>query len=325
KCDDRNGVIGKEKSAHQNEQHAFEAAKLHSSGVQVSPTAKVGDAGIEDLKLPQTTITRSRSSRRSRDLDLNHLINDDNALVNNVPTSYASILLEDIQNFHHNNSNSNTTAFSLPPCVAKACSILDAVADLNSSTNSNISSAFSEERNSRPSNNNNNSYSSNISHSINVCSSNVHLGKTRLEVVDKDPFVQETEVLVNNDLMEPSIHKYITVRRGPEEMEQQESSGSNSIVGQQWFASSSWEPSSADSTDHWNAAQDEGVVDKEEPRLLVGHKKSGFLEGSRKSRSSALLTSAVTLSGKKKRELDHQLSKVGAKTQTAPIAAAASM
>ncbi|KAF5187904.1 hypothetical protein FRX31_022510 [Thalictrum thalictroides] len=36
--------------------------------------------------------------------------------------------------------------------------------------------------------------------------------------------------------MEPSIHKYITVKRGMlEEMEQQESSGGNSIVGQQWF------------------------------------------------------------------------------------------
>ncbi|PIA35319.1 hypothetical protein AQUCO_03500012v1 [Aquilegia coerulea] len=299
KSDERNGGIGKQKSAGKDQKNQNENELAFKAAVALSPKAR--DAGIENLKLPQTTITRSRSSRRSRDLDF---INDD--VLANVPTSYASILLEDIQNFHHNNSN--TTAFSLPPCVAKACSILDAVADLNSSTNSNISSAFSEERNSRPSNNNSNS------HNNNVCSSNVHLGKTRLEVVNKDPFVEETELLVNDDLMEPSIHKYITVRRGVvEEMEQQESSGSNSIVGQQWFASSLWEPNSADSTDHWNAGGNEEVVDKEEPSLLV-HKKAGFSEGWRK------------LSGKK-RELDHrhQLGKVGAKTHTAPIAAAASM
>ncbi|OMO99211.1 hypothetical protein COLO4_13440 [Corchorus olitorius] len=178
--------------------------------------------GVENLK-PQT-LTRSRSSRRSRsrDLDLNP-----ETLLNSVPSSYTTLLLEDIQNFHQNN---NTPSFSLPPCVTKACSILEAVADLNSTTNSNLSSAFSRDESSK-----------------------------MLET--RHPFV-ESEVVGTDDLMEPSFHKYVTVRRGGtlggSEMEEQESSGSNSFVGcgqqQHWgISSSSWEPNSADSTDRWTS------------------------------------------------------------------------
>ncbi|WVZ05069.1 hypothetical protein V8G54_018415 [Vigna mungo] len=76
------------------------------------------------------TLTRSRSSRRSRDLDLNP-----EALLN-PPQSYASLLFEDIQNFHQKSSQ----PVSLPACVTKACSILEVevVADLNSNTNLNL-------------------------------------------------------------------------------------------------------------------------------------------------------------------------------------------
>ncbi|KAE8654791.1 putative Retrotransposon protein [Hibiscus syriacus] len=58
-------------------------------------------AMVEDSKTqPTQSLTRSRSSRRSRDLDLNP-----ETLLNPIPSSYASLLLEDIQNFHQNNSN----------------------------------------------------------------------------------------------------------------------------------------------------------------------------------------------------------------------------
>ncbi|CAN6174526.1 unnamed protein product, partial [Urochloa humidicola] len=73
----------------------------------------------------------SRSRRASRDFDQN-------------PGSYATQLLEDIQNYHHQSSATSVTvptppatpSFSLPACVAKACSIVEAVADLNSVSSS---------------------------------------------------------------------------------------------------------------------------------------------------------------------------------------------
>ncbi|KAE8695325.1 putative Retrotransposon protein [Hibiscus syriacus] len=168
-------------------------------------------AGADDLK-PQP-LTRSQSSRRSRDMDFNP-----ETLLNPIPSSYTSLLLEDIQNFHQKNN----TQLSLPPCVTKACSILEAVADLNSTTSSNISV----------------------------------IGKKMIET--GDPFV-ESEVVGSDHLMEPSFHKYVTVRRGGGgDMEEQESSGSNSVVssGQQHWGfpgESSWEPNSADSTDRWTS------------------------------------------------------------------------
>ncbi|KAF6153438.1 hypothetical protein GIB67_003628 [Kingdonia uniflora] len=177
--------------------------------------------GVLQKSIDPHTITRSRSSR---DLDD----------ANNVPpTSYTSLLLEDIQNFHHQ----NTTAFTLPPCVTKACSILDAVADLNSCNGSNLSNK-------------------------NVCTKFI-----------------ESEVIVSDDIVEPSFHKYITVRRSANEgeMEQQESSGSNSIAGQHWVSSSlSWEHNSADSTDHLSSRSNSR---EEEPSLLVcSHNKQAFCD-----------------------------------------------
>lgn len=61
------------------------------------------------------------------------------------------------------------------------------------------------------------------------------------------------------DLMEPNLEKYMTVKRGGssvEDMEEQESSGSNNITGSScvvqrkgYSTSSSWEPNSAESMD----------------------------------------------------------------------------
>nr|GEW57517.1 hypothetical protein [Tanacetum cinerariifolium] len=138
-------------------------------------------------------VSRTRSSRLSRELDINP-----ETLLNSGPnpTSYASLLLEDIQNFHQKipiittastaATNPPPPAFSIPACVSKACSILEAVADLNSTTSSNN---FKKEN------------------------------------------LVESEKAINDDLMEPSLHKYVTVRRGGDaEAEEQESSGSNSFA-----------------------------------------------------------------------------------------------
>ncbi|WCJ25091.1 hypothetical protein M5689_007002 [Euphorbia peplus] len=184
----------------------------------------------EEAKAMPQTLTRTRSARRSRDFDFNPA-----TLVNPNP-SYTSLLLEDIHNFHQKTTNStpNAPAFSVPACVTKACSIVEAVADLNSTTSSNLSCGFAEDKRVPK--------------------------KVALDV--KDPFV-ESEVVVSDDLMEPSLHKYVTVRRGgngTEDMDGQESSGSNSFVGvagshnNHWgYSTSSWEPNSADSTDRWTS------------------------------------------------------------------------
>ncbi|KAE8655006.1 putative Retrotransposon protein [Hibiscus syriacus] len=201
--------------------------------VEDSKTQAAPKAGADNLK-PQS-LTRSRSSRRSRELDLNP-----ETLVNPIPSSYTTLLLEDIQNFHQNNTN--PPQFSLPACVSKACSILEAVADLNSTTSSN----FSDKKGLPTDNSNKNGY--------NISAVGQKMKETR------DPFV-ESEVIESVHLMEPSFHKYVTVRRGVDgaDMEEQESSGSNSIVcsgQQQWgfSGSSSWEPSSADSMDRWTSS-----------------------------------------------------------------------
>lgn len=207
-------------------------------------------SGSEILK-PNSShgVTRSRSSRLSRDLDINP-----EASSNAAPSSYTALLLEDIHNFHQKNSNS-TPAFTLPACVSKACSILEAVADLNSSTGSNFSAAaaFSDDKRRIPTTEQFSKLSDN-----NGSFGAQQAGKKGVE--KKDPFMQSEVVVVgDDDLMEPSFHKYVTVRRGGtldgEDMEEQESSGSNSFVsGQQHWTSSSWEPNSADSTDCWTSS-----------------------------------------------------------------------
>ncbi|GAU48825.1 hypothetical protein TSUD_406510 [Trifolium subterraneum] len=177
------------------------------------------NAIVKNVVMP-SGITRSRSSRRSRDFDI---INSAEAPTNPPLTSYTSLLLEDIQNFHQKNTNTNTTqpSVSLPACLNKACSILEAVADLNSTT----SSTFSNDKKIRNEYNN---------------------------VVPESSFV-ESEI----DVMEPSLHKYVTVKRGGSicgviDMEDQESSGSNSFTvssgQQQWNICSS-----GDSSECWSS------------------------------------------------------------------------
>ncbi|RCV34653.1 hypothetical protein SETIT_7G176200v2 [Setaria italica] len=165
----------------------------------------------------------SRSSRRSsRDFDHNG-------------NSYASLLLEDIQNYHQQSTSAATATaaptFALPACVSKACSILEAVADLNSSSSENKS--FELER------------SVNDKESVNGRYGGKGPGPS---------LVVESEVGVKDDLMEPSMHKYVSVRdiRGVGETEPQESAGSNSFAGNAWTCS--WEPNSVDSTDRTRTA-----------------------------------------------------------------------
>ncbi|KAG4989546.1 hypothetical protein AAZX31_11G210700 [Glycine max] len=197
--------------------------------------------GVDNLK-PPYTLTRSRSSRRSQELDINC-----EALLNPPPQSYASLLLEDIQNFHQK----NTPPVSLPACVTKACSILEAVADLNSNAGLNFCSgedrrsplAFQCSRN-----------------DYNVPLTTNDYGKREPDA--EDPVVESMLVFNDDDVMEPNLHKYVTVNRGGSlggaDMDDQESSGSNSFTvssGQQHWgvSSSSWEPSSVESKDCWTS------------------------------------------------------------------------
>ncbi|KAL8550057.1 hypothetical protein ACS0TY_008767 [Phlomoides rotata] len=193
-----------------------------NSNNQTNVAMNVISAGPENPKI--NGLARSRSSRLSRDLDISPETN----------TSYTALLLEDIQNFHQ--KNTTPPPFSLPPCVSKACSILEAVADLNSSIGSNLSTTLTDR---------------------NPITEPIPIRKMKQEI--KDPIL-ESEVIVSDDLMQPSFHKYVTVRRGTsgeeDELEEQESSGSNSFVSsqQQWASSSCWEPNSAESTDRWTSS-----------------------------------------------------------------------
>nr|XP_043634137.1 uncharacterized protein At1g65710-like [Erigeron canadensis] len=221
---DNNVVVTKNSIAKEN--HVIDEAK----------------SAIENPKHNQI-VSRTRSSRLSRDLD----INPETLLTPNPnPTTYASLLLEDIQSFHQKNPTSTPVtppAFSLPACVSKACSILEAVADLNSATSSN-------------------------------------------DFQFKKENLVESEKAVNDDLMEPSLHKYVTVRRGGDaDAEEQESSGSNSFAGshQMSWMSSSWEPNSADSTNCYtstssksNSRDNELQRGSEFPRNGIGRGRVGI-------------------------------------------------
>ncbi|KAM0034041.1 hypothetical protein Hdeb2414_s0016g00492801 [Helianthus debilis subsp. tardiflorus] len=88
-----------------------------------------------------------RTRKLSRDLDVNPETGFESfdpspslsASVSQSPPSYASLLLEDIQNFHKKNTTNATTtqsSFAIPECVSKACLIMEAVADMNSNTSS---------------------------------------------------------------------------------------------------------------------------------------------------------------------------------------------
>lgn len=135
-------------------------------------------------KSSHTMFIRSTPWSRSRDLD--EVVRGVNPNPNISASSYASVLLKDIQNFHQKSSSSS----SMPQCLTKACSIMNAVADLSSTTSSSIASGDDKK-----------------------------LREMKFEEV--------SEVEVSNDLMEPSLHKYVTTRRGTfgGDMGDQESSG----------------------------------------------------------------------------------------------------
>ncbi|KAM0884235.1 hypothetical protein ACQ4PT_031098 [Festuca glaucescens] len=186
----------------------------------------------ESVANPKTGPTGRSSRRSSRDFDHNG-------------NSYASLLLEDIQSYHQQNTSDTAApapAFSLPACVSKACSILEAVADLNSSPSENRS--FELER------------SADDKGSVNVS----YGGRTA------DTQVVESEVVVKDDLMEPSLHKYVSVRDIRGEIEPLESAGSNSFAGNPWTCS--WEPNSIDSTARtWTSSQSNGDDDDVEQHI----------------------------------------------------------
>ncbi|CAH8277236.1 unnamed protein product [Arabidopsis lyrata] len=185
-----------------------------------------------ELAKPQI-VSRSRSLRKSRDFDFSpeallsnnidiNNVNSNNATAGSTFPSYTALLLEDIQNFHQKSVNVN----ALSSTMSKACSIVEAVADLNSTTNQH----------------------------------------QRTEVSFTSAAAKKA------DLMEPGFEKYVTVKRGGsslEEMEEQESSGSNSFTGsscvvqrQGYSSSSSWEPNSAESTDRVSARSNKQERDR---------------------------------------------------------------
>ncbi|KAI5434809.1 uncharacterized protein At1g65710 isoform X1 [Lathyrus oleraceus] len=205
------------------------------------------NAIVKNVVMP-SGITRSRSSRRSRDLDS---INPE-TLTNPPPSSYTSLLLEDIHNFHQ--KTTAQPAVCLPACLNKACSILEAVADLNSTT----SSTFS---------------------------------RNEYNAVPESSFVEESEVVVSDDVMEPSLHKYVTVKRGGSFSlcEDQESSGSNSFSlnsGQQQQQQHWNNCSSGDSPDCWSSrlsSKEESLMKRRE----CDHQHSGGIGRGRLATTSS--------------------------------------
>ncbi|XP_068656804.1 uncharacterized protein At1g65710-like isoform X2 [Aristolochia californica] len=176
-------------------------------------------------------LTRSRSSRRSRDFDL----------VAN--SAHASLLIED-------NGQLEPAAFTLPACVSKACSILEAVADLNSSANSNRSSALSYDGG---------KFFPGADGAHNHLDSTIisRRGEGKLFLGKKThPFLESEVAVSGDDLTVPSLHKYVTARdfrNGA--IDQQESAGSNSFLfldddddDDDTGAVASW-----DSTDRWTS------------------------------------------------------------------------
>ncbi|CAE6223149.1 unnamed protein product [Arabidopsis arenosa] len=94
-----------------------------------------------ELAKPQI-VSRSRSLRKSRDFDFSpeallsndidiNNVNSNNATAGPTFPSYTALLLEDIQNFHEK----SVDVSALSSSMSKACSIVKAVADHNSTTN----------------------------------------------------------------------------------------------------------------------------------------------------------------------------------------------
>ncbi|KAJ4746914.1 hypothetical protein LUZ62_081319 [Rhynchospora pubera] len=211
---------------------------------------------LESLNTKAVVSTNRSSCRSSRDFD-------------HHGNSYTNLLLEDIQNYHQNHNTNGASQspinFSIPECVSKACSILEAVADLNSSSSSEARHGF------RP----------------------------------KEPFL-ESEVAVKNDLIEPSMHKYVSVRDLGAEVEPQESAGSNSFVGHPLV--SSWEPNSADSTDRYLAGSQSNHMEEIEQEVVGEARQTRHDRRLLRGGSSA---SGVTggSNGKKRETIDRQINR----------------
>ncbi|KAL2333115.1 hypothetical protein Fmac_014328 [Flemingia macrophylla] len=261
-----------------------EDVKVQPSIIDTVVVKTMVPPGVDNLK--PHTLTKSRSARRSRDLDLNP-----EALLN-PPQSYTSLLLEDIQNFHQK----STPSVALPACVTKACSILEAVADLNSNTSLNFCGA--EDKRSPPSFQcSRNDY--------NVPWTTNDYGKREPDA--EDPLVESMLIVNDDDVMKPSLHKYVTVNRGGSfggvDMEDQESSGSNSFTvssGQHhWgISSSSWEPSSVESKDSWTSRLN--CSREESQKSPLG------LEARVSSEAGCDMDGAGKRLNSKRRECDHQ-------------------
>lgn len=192
----------------------------------VEETKIVLPSSVTEIPTKPQIVSRSRSLRKSRDFDFSpeallssSIDNNNNAVTAAALPSYTALLLEDIQNFHQKSVN------ALSSSMSKACSIVEAVADLNSTT------------------------------------------KKQNQRTEFNSF--KSAAVKKADLMEPSFEKYVnvTVKRGGsslEDMEQQESSGSNSITGSSCVVqrqgynsttSSPWEPNSAESTDRMSVVK----------------------------------------------------------------------
>ncbi|XP_062107716.1 uncharacterized protein At1g65710-like [Humulus lupulus] len=242
----------------------------------VETTVVISGPHKSSSQTQQPTITRSRSARRSRDLDFNpETLLHPNSNPDTTP-SYTRLLLEDIQNFHQKNANTTTTVVSLPSCVSKACSILEAVADLNSTTGSSLSEDHF----------------------------NSLMGSTPKS---KDPFVESEVVIGCDDLTEPSFHKYVTVRRGgggDAASEDQESSGSNSYVQQQQQRGSGmFSSSSVESTDYraWRSNDEEAegrrrLNERSKRDSYAGQPHSGGIGRGRLGSAKGLQTVSVVTS-----------------------------
>jgi hypothetical protein len=175
-----------ERAKEQSSQKEKASETVAAASENRAPSSKTTTATRTVSIVAENTHPRSgcRSRRASRDFDQN-------------PNLY---LLEDIQNYH-TSAAASPPSYTLPACVSKAQSIVDAVADLNSSS--------SGSRSCEP------SRSADDKGSVNVNAAAAGGGD------------------------EPSVHRYVSVRdiRGRGETELQESAGSNSLSGNVWTPS----------------------------------------------------------------------------------------
>lgn len=148
----------------------------------------------------------------------------------------------------------------------------------------------------------------------------------------REPFL-ESELVVKDDLMEPSLHKYVTVREMRSDLEPQESAGSNSFEGQPW--SSMWEMNSVDSTGGTSVTG--GNLKEVEMEDEVGNQqqqKAGKRSGAPSSGKNLIAERVAAATPLRKKEFDHRLlqqgghgygggnGKVGGRAFSLPVSAA---